>query len=425
MPRSILTGAKQHASFRAQYVTTALSLIDCEQVTPLFNVPTCVVISRKADANQTVAPAKGNAIPMLRLRGQLPSRNASLTEAKRHWAASEIAYRSLTGERGSLYLEQIIQGATIVPRCLWFVSPPAIARVVDQRHPQLETDPATERQAKKPWKSIRLRGNVEAEFLFASLLCDQMLPFGWRKFYLTVLPLERRRGEEALLLNVNEAARSGFSRLADWLRKADLKWRQHRKSEVDLLEYLNWQGKLLAQRPSGVLKVLHNDAGTHVCSCVIDARDVSDWRVFDLPVRGFVAEHVTYWFETLDPDEAHYLCAVLNAPLVDKAIKPYQTRGAFGAQRGGGERHVGRRPFEVLPIPRYNAKDKRHRRLAKLSSDCHAKVAQFLAHADERWQTAPIGRLRTELRQDHLRTELSEIDALVAKILNGPSGDGD
>ena len=56
--------------------------------------------------------------------------------------------------------------------------------------------------------------------------------------------------------------------------------------------------------------------------------------MFDLPVRGFIAEHVTYWFETEDPDEAHYLCAVLNAPLVDEAIKPYQTKGAFGAQRG-------------------------------------------------------------------------------------------
>ncbi|MHB1421674.1 MAG: N-6 DNA methylase [Gemmataceae bacterium] len=425
MPRSILTGAKQHAVFREQYIAAAHALIDCEQVSPLFNVPACVVISQKADANQPEAPARDKAIPMLRLHGHLPSRNAPLEEAKRHWAASEIAYKTLTGKTASPYWEEIINGATIFPRCLWFVSPPTIARVIDQRSPELETDPATERQAKMPWKSIRLQGSVEAEFLFASLLCDQMLPFGWRKFYLTVLPLERRKVEEAHLLDVSEAVRSGFPRLADWLHKADLRWKQHRKSEVDLLKYLNWQGKLTAQRPSGVLKVLHNDAGTHVCSCVVDARDVNDWRVFNLPVRGFIAEHVTYWFETENPDEAHYLSAVLNAPLVDAAIKPYQTRGAFGAQRGGGERHVGRRPFEVLPIPRYNAKDKRHRKLAKLSRDCHEKVKRFLDHADERWRTAPIGRLRTEMRQDHLQTELTEIDALVAEILNGASDEGD
>jgi hypothetical protein len=357
----------------------------------------------------------------VRLQGQLPSWNAALAEAQRLWAASETAYTPLSGQSGSVYLEEIIQGATIVPRSLWFVRPPEAARAIDRRRPQLQTDTATERQAKAPWKGIRLKGTVEVDYLFASLLCDHMLPFGWRKLYLTALPFERHKGEEAHLIDSSDAIRSGFTGLADWIRKADLKWKQNRKSEVDLLEYLNWQGKLTAQRPSGILKVLHNDAGTHVCSCVIDSRNVSDWRVFDLPVRGFIAEHVTYWFETEDPDEAHYLCAVLNAPLVDEAIKPYQTRGAFGAQRGGGECHVGRRPFEVLPIPRYNARDKRHRKLAKLSRDCHVKVEQFLAHADERWQTAPIGRLRTELRQEHLHAELAEIDVLVAEILNGPS----
>jgi methylase of polypeptide subunit release factors len=44
MPRSILTGAKQHAKFRQRFVATANLLIDCEKVTPLFNVPACVVV---------------------------------------------------------------------------------------------------------------------------------------------------------------------------------------------------------------------------------------------------------------------------------------------------------------------------------------------------------------------------------------------
>jgi hypothetical protein len=110
---------------------------------------------------------------------------------------------------------------------------------------------------------------------------------------------------------------------------------------------------------------------------------------------------------------------MLNAPLVDAAIKPYQTKGAFGAQHGGGERHIHRRPFEVLPIPRFKRSDRRHRKLAKLSQDCHEKIARFLADADERWRTAPIGQLRTELRKEHLRNELNEIDSLVADVLNG------
>ncbi len=97
----------------------------------------------------------------------------------------------------------------------------------------------------------------------------------------------------------------------------------------------------------------------------------------------------------------------------------------LSAQRGKGERDIHRRPFEVLPIPRYNSRDKRHRKLAKLSRDCHTKVEQFLAHADERWRTAPIGRLRTELRQEHLPAELDAINALTAEILNGAAEDSE
>ncbi|MCS7254875.1 MAG: hypothetical protein NZ781_12750, partial [Armatimonadetes bacterium] len=70
--------------------------------------------------------------------------------------------------------------------------------------------------------------------------------------------------------------------------------KQHRKSQEELLDYLNWQGKLTAQNPTGVFKVLYNTSGTHLCSCVVDARDVSKWQVYDLRVKGFVAQHTTY-----------------------------------------------------------------------------------------------------------------------------------
>jgi len=247
-----------------------------------------------------------------------------------------------------------------------------------------------------------------------------MLPFGHRQLSLIVAPVakEKSRGLQSFqLLDTNAAVRHGKAGLADWLRKAEKVWKAHRKSSLDLLESLNIQNKLTRQHPTGVVKLVYNSAGTHICACVIDARDMQDTFVYGLPSHGFVAENVTYWLETPDPDEAHYLCSVLNAPMVDAAIKPYQTKGAFGARHGKGERHIHRRPFEVLPIPRYNSADKRHRKLARLSSDCHAKMERFLADADERWRTAPIGRLRTELRKEHLQVELDQIDALVAEIL--------
>ncbi|MFA0783631.1 MAG: hypothetical protein YYHSYBAR_002022, partial [Candidatus Fervidibacter sacchari] len=240
------------------------------------------------------------------------------------------------------------------------------------------------------------------------------LPFGSRHLSLVVLPLMNRK-----LISANDAIRKGKTGLADWLRKADVIWRKHRKSQEELLDYLNWQGKLTAQSPTGVYKLLYNTSGTHLCSCVVDARDVSRWKVYDLPVQGFIADTTSYWLETKDEDEAHYLCAVLNAPCVDEFIKPFQTKGAFGAQKGKGERHIHRRPFEVLPIPLFDPKDKRHQRLAELSKECHTKVAQFVANADEKTLTQPIGRLRQQVRE-MLAKELSQINCLVAELLGLP-----
>lgn len=412
MPRSVLTGAKQHEPFRGRFVADASCIIDCEQVAPLFNVPSCVVIWANVAGTRKEA-----GIPQLRLQGQLLGRNVALRDAQKLWRTTESAFKPLDGEAGSPYWPDVINGATVFPRCLWFVRPVESAHVIDHRRPQLETDRTTERQGKAPWKGIRISGSVEADFLFATLLSDNMLPFGSRRFSLVVLPLVSHRRRDSELIDVSAAVRLGKVGLSDWLRKAEKVWKQHRKSQTDLLDYLNWQRKLTRQRANGIVKVIYNGQGTNLCSCVIDSTNVSRWTVDMLRVNGFVAENVTYWYETQDADEANYLCSVLNAPTVNKAIKPYQTKGAFGSQKGEGERHIHRRPFEVLPIPRHDAKDKRHGELARLSEHCHAKVAHAVADADEKWLKAPIGRLRTELRQSLLKEELAQIDALVAQIL--------
>ncbi len=142
MPRSILTGAKQHASFQKRFVSTAEELIDTEQVTDLFNVPSCVVIWRK----QEKAPQKE--VRTIRLAGELPIRNASLKIALDHLRKTETFFVPPTAASQSPYLERIVNGASIYPRCLWFVRPPQDVKVLSQQRPHLETDPRVERQAK-------------------------------------------------------------------------------------------------------------------------------------------------------------------------------------------------------------------------------------------------------------------------------------
>jgi hypothetical protein len=54
--------------------------------------------------------------------------------------------------------------------------------------------------------------------------------------------------------------------------------------------------------------------------------------------------------------------------------------------------------------------------LAELSQVCHEKVAQFVAGADGKTLTQPIGRLRQQVRE-MLSNELSHINRLVTELL--------
>lgn len=123
-----------------------------------------------------------------------------------------------------------------------------------------------------------------------------------------------------------------------------------------------------------------------------------------MPVKGFIVDADTYYYQTKDDRESHYLCAFLNAPSVDEKIKPHQTRGQWGA------RHIHRRPFEVVPIPRFDLTNENHIKLADMSKECHLKVAELPLKGNS------IGYLRNKVRE-HLKEELAEIDKLVKNIL--------
>jgi len=119
--------------------------------------------------------------------------------------------------------------------------------------------------------------------------------------------------------------------------------------------------------------------------------------------KGFVADAKTYFYETDDENEAHYLCAILNSTITNEGIKPYQTKGLFG------ERDIHRRPF-MLPIPKFDPNDPIHLRLAELSKICHAKVAKV------KFAGKSVAKLR-KLAREAVKDELREADELVSKLL--------
>lgn len=181
MPRGVFT-ASQYAIFTGfdflgdrSVVLGLQEVVDMapeahQRVEPLFLQAACVLVARKGSATNYPVPAT-------RLWGGLPGRNLAWKEAEKHLSRERFKLeRTPTGKlvplkRGrkpslrpgrSPYYDKVFEGATIVPRSLFFVraepSPPTL--------PLLVTDPQV--AEKPPWKGTRLRGQVEPRFLYGT-----------------------------------------------------------------------------------------------------------------------------------------------------------------------------------------------------------------------------------------------------------------
>jgi hypothetical protein len=228
-------------------------------------------------------------------------------------------------------------------------------------------------EAKAPWKDVRLEGLVYGQNLYATLLSKNLIPFGFRKLQLVALPL-RFDGNTALkVLNEHDFLEAGHLRSwKTWFEPAENKWNELKKDTTrdTLIEWINYRSKLTNQQPFGLYKVLYNETGVHLASCVVDTTGTPP-KVYEYPTQGFIVDYKTYHFDTTVLEEAHYLCAVLNAPCVDLAIKAHQPRGKGVV----GERGIERTPFEACAIPPFDPANPDHAELARQSQQAHEIVA--------------------------------------------------
>jgi hypothetical protein len=407
MPRSVLTGAKQHQRFQELLKGYQLppirveKVLDAEEVLPLFNVPACVLVVRK--------DSRAEKVEKIVIKGILPRKNLKWKEAEGNLKVTrkQVAQDKLfpPTRASSLYLKYIKAGASIYPRCLWLVQPVASLYGINRERPMLETNPEVEKVAKRPWQDTKLQGEVEAKYLYATMLGRQLLPFGFTTLCLVVLPIEDTT-LGVCLVKKETALSKGHWGLQNWLSQVEAEWDSKKKeaTKANVYQWLDYMGKLTSQHPTGCYTVLYGGAGTHLASCVINPPEQTNLEVADIRVSGFIADIDTFLYQTTVSSEAWFLCSLLNSDYVNCEIKSYQTRGAWG------ERHIYRRPFEVLPIPKFNPEDEKHQKLAELSKVCHEKVSKL------KLEGRSIGFLRNKVR-DYLAAELAEIDNLVRDIL--------
>ena len=395
-------------------------LWDCENVSPFFNVPACVLIAQKDEFASLKYPVAGQI-----LSGKLERKNASLGEAEKRLTVKDVKFWLHTQDKrsfwamkaavveytASYYKKRFLLGATIFPRSFWYVQMKPSPLGFNPDLPLLETADRARQEAKDAYKSVFFRDTVESRFIYATLLSTDLLPFGHLVYRLTVLPIEPVESHYRLI-DANKARQRGFLHLARWLEKAEEEWKRRRGAkaqEMTVYERLDRFHGLTTQNPQGKYRVIYNTSGTFLTAAAVKSEPI-DFEVGGQKIAagGFLVDYKTYYLETSNSNEASYLSAVLNAPTVDAWIKPMQSRGLWGP------RDICKKVLE-LPIPKFDAKNSAHQRLAELGEDCTAKVKRWLAGGGA-GDIKSIGRLRGMVREI-LKDELKEIDELVTGIL--------
>lgn len=425
MPKSIFV-SDQHHNFRSGSIRKPklglIRVIDLEGVSPLFNVPSCVVYGR-------MGYRSGDSIEGTVIEGTLEKKNESLGRALRRLNLEHTVFKlKRIGKRSFLekvreeieveinakrsdYYDAFRNGATIYPKSIWCVEVVKHPRLgVDPKYPYVRTSGRAIERAKSGYEDVKLSGNIESDFLYAAVSGSELVPFGLTGTYLTILPIEASETGYRIITR-EEASRRRYEGLSTWLSRAERIWREKRGEKADRMDIYGWldyQRKLTSQSPRRRFKVLYNTSGTYLVSCVVEngpiTLKIDGVRV---KVNGVIADWKTYWMETDDEAEAYYLSAILNSPTVDEMIKPMQSRGAFG------ERDIVKKPLE-FPIPKFDPSNQIHQRLSQLGKECHEKVAKILPALTGKYKS--VGRIRAEIKK-YLEKELREIDRLTRQIL--------
>jgi hypothetical protein len=250
---------------------------------------------------------------------------------------------------------------------------------------------------KEPWKKS-FKGSIKTNFLFRTALAHNILPFVLNGTYLVLLPI-RIEDAHPVPLTPDDMELEGELETAKWFKNVSQYWERHRTERaksMNLLAYLDFQRKLTNHNMTARYIVLYNKSGTHVCATVVDRSSFAD--------SSFVVDFTAYYFVTDNEVEAYFVTAFLNAPIVNKYIKPFQTRGIMG------ERDITKKILSV-PLPLFDANNPDHVKLANAGKRASRKAAKL----DLTTLSGNLGRLRSAVRTC-LAEELTEIDRILKVI---------
>ena len=448
LPRAFLT-ADQHANVRSGEASgfKLAEVWDLNGVSPLFNVPACVLLAtashpENADATRARALPKSGIVGTV-FEGKLPRphlhwRDAQqfLNERTTRWYFQELGNDNSRKKRsalvqqriqgqsgGNAYANRFKQGATIVPRSFYFVEPQGMAigaqTDVSERTVNIRTHPLAMDGAKKPWDGISLTGAVQGRYLFRTAIARNVIPFALINPPLIALPLVKeeqardKKGELAgkqhwRLLDSAELTARGDLEAARWFVQCERLWAERlsdsaKKQKMSAGGRLNFQRGLTDQPVDAHWAVFYTASASDASACVLNVSSLA---------QRFLAESTTYICFTASEEEARFVECYLNSGYANGKIKEFQARGLFGP------RHVHKKILE-LPWPLFSRNVSSHRRLAALGAKIAQAVQSILGlQQDLELDPRSLGRLRTRIRNE-LAPAFQEMDALVEAISTG------
>ena len=354
---------------------------DLERLEPntFFPVPASVVFARRT----------GGEGKIVSLAGQVERWLGKTDTANIRRVRVAITDTSESGE--SPYADYSRQGATIVPRCLFFVEETANPAIV-QAGQTITVNPRRGGQDKRPWRDLDLTAiteqTIEQRHVYDVYLGETLVPYTTLNPLQAVLPL---RSLDASLPEDKDGV--GGIRLGGldrrmrerWKTISDL-WEEHKApaNKLSLLGRLDFHRELSSQltwrqdtdgRP---VRIVYTQGGQPTAAMLHDDKGIVDTRL--------------YWITCKDIQEAHYLLAAINSDALYQAVTQFMSKGQFGAR----DLH---KQLWKLSIPEYDGTEALHGEIAAAGEAAATGAARELAGLRERRDRVTVTIARRELRK--------------------------
>ena len=334
---------------------------DLERLEPntFFPIASSVVFAQRAGITSAANGLQGQ---VERWRGATGSHDV-------HRELVAITDTSIGGD--SPYADRARQGATVVPRCLFFINETESTTTIHAG----QTINVTSRrgsQDKKPWKDLNLAAieerNIETAHLFELHLGETIAPYVHLEPMRALLPI--KQGDHEMPIDPDGVGGISLGQLGRLMRQ---RWQtisslwEANKAEaarLSLIDRLDYMGELSSQlewqsNPADSrIRVVYTKSGEPTAAIIRNDRALID--------------HLLYWIPCRDGDEANYLLAIINSDALQEAVQPFMSKGQFGAR--DLHKHLWK-----LPIPEYDPGRQLHVEITQAGASAATGAADQLA----------------------------------------------